>query len=267
MNVDEPGEEHVTDDDFHGEFNKKVFHDLVADEILYPNANFNNPNMENSRHTGGQQGPHRMVVVDPKRNLPIFSGKKMESADNHFDAFDNHLEIQQINVVYANVAQIITRFGYSLSGKTRMWFHQGREGRPHATVADWNAFKEQFTQQITPVGNTMEEHMASRRNIKRDDNETLDEFSYRVTQLGKALGLNDKHILDTFKLGLPSNICVNLVHIDDMQATLNMAKRLMAVSKGTLQGASAISNITFLTALHHYGLAQVFIKCLTYPNR
>ena len=42
------------------------------------------------------------------------------------------------------------------------------------------------------------------------------------TQLGKALGLNDQHILDTFKLGLPSNIYVNLVHIDDMQATLNI---------------------------------------------
>ena len=28
-----------------------------------------------------------------------------------------------------------------------------------------------------------------------DDNETLDEFSYRVTQSGKALGLNEQHIL------------------------------------------------------------------------
>ena len=41
--------------------------------------------------------------------------------------------------------------------------------------------------------------MASWRNIKWDGNEILDEFSYRVTQLGKALGLNDQHILDTFK--------------------------------------------------------------------
>ena len=53
---------------------------------------------------------------------------------------------------------------------------------------------------------------------------TLDELSYRVTKLGKALGLNDQHILHTFKLGLPLNIYVNLVHIDDMQAILNMAK-------------------------------------------
>ena len=76
--------------------------------------------------------------------------------------------------------------------------------------------------------------MASWRNIKWGGNKTLDEFSYRVTQIGKALGLYDQHILDTFKLGLPSNIYVNLVHIDGMQATLNMAKRLMAVSKGTI---------------------------------
>ena len=39
---------------------------------------------------------------------------------------------------------------------------------------------------------------------------------HTVTQLGKALGLNDQHILDTFKLELPSNIYVNLVHIDGM---------------------------------------------------
>ena len=70
-----------------------------------------------------------------------------------------------------------------------------------------------------------------------------------------------------FKLGLPSNIYVNLVHIDGMQATLNMAKRLMAVSKGSSPGASAISNIPFMVASNHDGLLQVSIKNLTYPNK
>ena len=84
----------------------------------------------------------------------------------------------------------------------------------------------------------------------------LDEFSYRVIQLGKALSLNDQHILDTFKLGLPPNIYVKLVHIAGMQATLNMAKRPMAVSKGTSPGASAISNIPFMAGSSHDGLAS-----------
>ena len=39
-----------------------------------------------------------------------------------------------------------------------------------------------------------------------------------------------------------------------MQATLNMAKRLMAVSKGTSPGASAISNIPFMVASNQDGL-------------
>ena len=116
--------------------------------------------------------------------------------------------------------------------------------------------KEQFKQQFNLVGNTRKEQLASWRNIKWDGNETLDEFSYRVTQLDKALGLNDQHILDTFYLGLPSNIYVNLVHIDGMQATLNMAKRLMAVSKGTSLGISAISNIPFIPVSSHDGLAS-----------
>ena len=55
---------------------------------------------------------------------------------NHLDAFDDCLEIQQINVADANVAQIITRFAYSLLGKAKKWFNQDRDGRPHATVAD-----------------------------------------------------------------------------------------------------------------------------------
>ena len=82
-----------------------------------------------------------MVVIDLMRNLPKFTGEKTESTDNNLDAFDDYLEIPQINVTDANVAQIITRFSYSLFGKAQKWFNQGREGRPHVNVAEWNAWK------------------------------------------------------------------------------------------------------------------------------
>ena len=61
MNIDEPGEEHIIDDDFHGEFDENLFQDLVADDILDADLNINNPYMEGTGH----QGPQRMVVVDP----------------------------------------------------------------------------------------------------------------------------------------------------------------------------------------------------------
>ena len=109
MNIDEPGEEHIIDEDFHGEFDETLFQDLVVDDIVDPDLNIDIPNMEGARQGAGQQGPQRMVVVDPMRNLLKFSGEKTESADNHLDAFDDYLEIHQINVVDANVAQIITR--------------------------------------------------------------------------------------------------------------------------------------------------------------
>ena len=80
----------------------------------------------------------------------------------------------KIIVVDANVAQIITRFDYSLFGKAKKWFNQRREGRLHAIVAVWSPLKEQFKHQFNPVGNTREEQMASQRNIKWDANETLD---------------------------------------------------------------------------------------------
>ena len=139
MNIDEPGEEHIIDEDFHGEFDENLFQDLVADDILDPDLNLDIPNMEGVRQGAGQQGPQRMVVVDPMRNLPKFSGEKSASADNHLDAFDDHHNMQQINIADANVSQIITRFGYSLFGKAKKWFN-------------WNALKEQFKQQFNPVG-------------------------------------------------------------------------------------------------------------------
>ena len=85
--------------------------------------------MEGGRQDPGQQGPQGMVVVDPMTNLPTYSCEKTESEDNHLDAFDDYVEIQQIYVVEANVAQIITIFGYSLFSKAKMWFNQVREGR------------------------------------------------------------------------------------------------------------------------------------------
>ena len=145
---------------------KNIFQDLIADDILDPYLNINNPNMEGGRQVAGQQRPQKMVVVDPMRNLPKFPGEKTESADNHLDAFDDYLKIQQINVADANVAQIITRFGYSLLRKAKKWFKQGRDSILYATVANWNAFKEHFKQQFNPVVNTRVKQMVSWRNIK-----------------------------------------------------------------------------------------------------
>ena len=76
MNITDPGEERIIHEDFHGEFDENVFQDLVADDIFYPDLNIDNPNMEGARQGKGQQGPQRMVVVDPMRNLSKFSCEK-----------------------------------------------------------------------------------------------------------------------------------------------------------------------------------------------
>ena len=68
MSIDELGEEHVIYEDFHGECDENIFHDLVADDILDPNTNLNNLNMEGGRQCASQQGPQRILVVDPMRN-------------------------------------------------------------------------------------------------------------------------------------------------------------------------------------------------------
>ena len=36
MNIDEPSEEHIIDEDFHGEFDENLLLDLVADDVVDP---------------------------------------------------------------------------------------------------------------------------------------------------------------------------------------------------------------------------------------
>ena len=65
MNIDEPGDEHIIDEDFHGAFDEKLFQDLVVDDILDPDLNIDIPNMEGARHGAGQQGPQRWWLQTP----------------------------------------------------------------------------------------------------------------------------------------------------------------------------------------------------------
>ena len=78
MNIDEPGEEHIIDEDFHGEFDENLFQDLVVDDIAGPDLNIDIQDMEGGARQGaGQQGPQRMVVVDPMKILSNFLVRKL----------------------------------------------------------------------------------------------------------------------------------------------------------------------------------------------
>ena len=46
MNIDEPGDEHIIDEDFHGAFDENLFNELVVDDILVDDLNIDIPNME-----------------------------------------------------------------------------------------------------------------------------------------------------------------------------------------------------------------------------
>ena len=77
MNIDEPGDEHIIDEDFHGAFDENLFNELVVDDILFDDLNINIPNMEGARQGAGQQGPQRMVVVDPMKTYPSFLVRRL----------------------------------------------------------------------------------------------------------------------------------------------------------------------------------------------
>ena len=63
------------------------------------------------------------------------------------------------------------------------WIYWSRDGRPHANVAGRESLKEEFKHHFHSMGNTREGKMVCWRNIKWNGNETLDEFSNRVTQI------------------------------------------------------------------------------------
>ena len=43
MNIDEPGNEHIIDEDFHGAFDENLFQELVVDYILVDDLNIDIP--------------------------------------------------------------------------------------------------------------------------------------------------------------------------------------------------------------------------------
>ena len=62
MNIDESGDEHIIDEDFHGAFDENLFQDLLIDDILDPDLTIDIPNMEVARQGAGQQGPQRLLT-------------------------------------------------------------------------------------------------------------------------------------------------------------------------------------------------------------
>ena len=54
MNIDESGDEYIIDEDLHAEFDENLFQDLVAGDILDPDINIDNPNMEGGRQGAGK---------------------------------------------------------------------------------------------------------------------------------------------------------------------------------------------------------------------
>ena len=116
MNIDEPSDKQMIDEDFHGELDKNLFYNLLADDILDTDIHQNNANMEGGRQGAGQLDPQRMVIVDLMRNLQNFLVRKL----NHQTIILIHLVITlkyKNQCLDTSVAQIITMFGYSLFDK------------------------------------------------------------------------------------------------------------------------------------------------------
>ena len=65
MNIDEPGDKHIIDEDFHGAFDENLFQELVVDDILVDDLNLDIPNMEGVRQGAGHKGHQEWWLLIP----------------------------------------------------------------------------------------------------------------------------------------------------------------------------------------------------------
>ena len=114
---------------------------------------------------------------------------------------------------------------------------------------DWPAMQECFRQQYSKFGNTREQYFHIWRSFQFDEaTDTIDGYIYKVKQLAALLDYGEPQILELFKNTLPSRLYYLLYQIDNLNAAIKPAKRIMIKEKIDKQRAVQLSSMPFMKA-------------------
>ena len=171
------------------------------------------------------------ILPDPMANpqqlnwlyfKPEFAGKADEDVEAHLLRTSDWMDTHN----FPN-DQKIRRFCLTLTSKARLWYETIRN-----VNLNWPAMQEHFRQQYSKFGNTREQYFHVWRSLKFDEaTDTIDGYIHKVKQVAALLDYGEPQILELFKNTLPSKLYYLLYQIDNLNAVIETAKRILTKEK------------------------------------
>ena len=138
----------------------------------------------------------------------------------------------------------VQNFCLTLVGEGRVWYESLRP-----ININWNGLQNQFWQQHSKTGNTMEWLFPAWRSFHFDENtETLDSYGTCIRQVASLYGYDEPQVLEVFKNTLPTRLYWVLIPKEDLRLAEETAKN--NPNKGI--DRLAISRSVIFDTIHEY---------------
>ena len=171
-------------------------------------------NQQQNQEAAGQQHLH----INWSNFKPEFLGKPEEDAEAHLLCSDDWM-----NANHFNDDVKVQRFCLTLLGEASLWFH------PLESLEDttWPKLQNLFRKRYSKLGNTCEQLFHARRSFNFDENtETIDSYVIWIRQVATLLGYGEPHVLEVFKITLPTKLYWILFPIEDPRQAVDTVKRI-----------------------------------------
>ena len=170
---------------------------------------------------------------------PEFAAKAEEDAEAHLLRTNDWMDTHN----FPN-DQKVRRFYLTLTGKARLWYEIIRQAQ-----LDWPTMQEHFREQYSKFGYTREQYFHVWRSFQFDEaTYTIDGYIHKVKQVAALLDYGEPQILELFKNTLPSRLYYLLYQIDNLNATIETAKRILTKEKIDKQKTGQSSTTPFMKA-------------------
>ena len=153
---------------------------------------------------------------------PEFAGKPEEDAEAHLlrtnDWMDMHNFLDD---------QKVRRFCLTLTGEAGLWYETVRQ-----VQLDWPTMQECFRQQYLKFGSTREQYFHIWISFQFDQaTDNIDSYIHKFKQVSALLDYGEPQILEIFKNTLPSRLYYLLYQVDNLNAMIETAKRILTKEK------------------------------------
>ena len=170
---------------------------------------------------------------------PEFAGKAQEDVEAHLFRTNEWMDTHN----FPN-DQKVRRFCLTLTSKARLWYETIGQAQ-----LDWPMMQECFRQQYSKFGNTREQYFYIWRSVQfYEATDTIDGYIHKVKQVAALLDYGEPQILELFKNTLPNRLYYLLYQIDNLNATIETAKRILTKEKIDKQKTGQSSATPFMKA-------------------